>query len=762
MQIFRKRIDDDYSFRYIVAVFCVICLVLGLGCYRYYTQIQSTMKEENEHYLKEISTRIVNNISSTIDNNFSVLETLSSVILESKPTTFSQIEPIIRDQIEYWPFDNVLMIDASGVAYDADMNKISITGDSFLRALSKDEQSIFTSQVINHEDRLVFTSPLNNVTMDGKEIIAIATTYDPKEFDEILAMESFDAQSYSQIVTIQGNIAVRSNADVAEDFGYNILHSIQLMDSASTKDVEILKQNMIEDKSGQFEFNINGNKQYLVYTPIASQPWYLFTFVPVSIVSEKSTLLLKSTLIICCFAVLMFAALISVLVLSFQKHKKKLEKIAYVDPLTKGNTLQRFFELAQYEMDNHTQHSALIYTNIQRFKVLNDQMGRLVCDQIIATMQKAIQSDLHENECVGHYTADNFSVLLTFHEKEELLERFAHWHSNLQSIAEQQHILLPSFTLTFGVYLLEDKEIQIQDMLDRARVALRESSTMSMLSDNVYYSFYDDEVRHRMIKEKHLEDMMDKALREQEFQVYLQPKFEIKENKIAGAEALVRWFSKSDGMIFPDSFIPLFERNGFIVKLDLWMFEQVCALLKKWMDEGKELVKISVNCSRVHLKNENFLDEYNKIFQKYHIPAKYLELELTENMVFENTEQLARVIDHIHALGFGCSMDDFGSGYSSLNLLQNIHVDTLKLDRIFFKNEFEKKPRNKAIIDCILQMAQSLSMQTVAEGVEEQDQVDALRILGCDYIQGYVYARPMPVPEFEQMLFEGSEKKVKK
>ena len=752
MAVFKKQVEEEHSFKKIVFIFIGICLFMGVGCYQYYGQVQRTIKEENEHYLKEISSRICSNITKTIHDNYAILDTLSSVLMDSKATSFSDIEPIMRNQKDYWNYENVMLIDAGGVAYDFNGKKVSITGDSFLRTLSNDERSVFPAQVINNEERIIFTVPLQNFTIEGKQMIALATSYDPSQYDEILSMSSFNKQAYSQIVNKNGTIVIRSNSDYAQSFGYNVLQTIVLKDASVAQEVALVKSDMQLNESGQFEFSLDNTSEYLVYMPIDLEDWYLYTFVPVSVVNEKSNMLLQTTLLMSCFVVFMFAALIIFLIYSFGRHKKRLEHIAYVDPITEGHTIQRFYELARHQLADKSQRHAIVFTNIQRFKVLNDQFGRIVCDEMLIEMNKAIYKDLGLTEIVAHYTADNFCVLVDFKHKEETVKRLVTWYTNMQWLTKD-HQAIPAFTIEYGVYIVEDNEIDIPDMIDRARLALRESMDKTAYNDNVYYSFYDEEVRHRMIREKHLEDMMDRALKENEFMVYLQPKYKVKTDHIAGAEALVRWNSKSEGMIYPDSFIPLFEKNGFIIKLDLWMFEQVCKLLEKWIDQGQEPVKISVNCSRAHLKNPNFLDAYREIFKKYHVPSKYLELELTENIVFEDTEHLAKVIDDIHELGFGCSMDDFGSGYSSLNLLQNIHVDTLKLDRIFFKNDFEREPRNEAIIDCILQMAQSLSMATVAEGVEEMEQVEVLRNLGCDYIQGYAYAKPMPVEDFEKLLF---------
>ena len=314
--------------------------------------------------------------------------------------------------------------------------------------------------------------------------------------------------------------------------------------------------------------------------------------------------------------------------------------------------------------------------------------------------------------------------------------------------------------IEFGVYVIENKDMPFPEMIDRAKLALKE--TLRQAGSKLRYAFYDDAARSRMFREKQLSDVMEDALKNREFQVYLQPKYHLPEEKIGGAEALVRWCSRAEGMIYPDEFIPLFEKNGFVVTLDLWVFEEVCRTLCSWTERGVKPVKISVNCSRVHFKNEKFLQAYLAIADQYQIDRSLIEIELTESVVFEDTERLIKIIEQIRAAGFGCSMDDFGSGYSSLNLIQSIPVDTLKIDKVFFKDKTMELDRLKAVVGGIIRMSHSLSMVTVAEGVEYREQVEMLKQEGCDYIQGYIFDKPMNIASFEQKAFGESLAEVRK
>lgn len=753
MAFFKKTYEDNKNYTRVIAFLLIVCLLVGVACVRFYLQVQGTVREESEHYLREISNRTSNNIRQIINDNFSALDTFKTIVEKDKNKDIRALTGFLKEQINHWEFTNILLINDGGSAYDLEGQEVSITGDSFLRSLSVDQRVIAPNQMIDNEEKTVFSVPLVGVEMDGKKIDAIATTYDSGQFDKILSMSSFDEQAFTYIVNKKGNVIVRSSSNSVNSFGYNAIQTLRDNNPGHLKQIEQLKKDIDNNTSGLMDVQVDGKNQYLVYAPIGMEDWYLLSFIPVSVVNAKSAILLRSTIIMTGIIFLVFLLFLLVIIKSSRRHRTKLEQIAYVDDITGGHTIERFHDIAKELLKDDSMQYAMLYSNVQRFKVLNDQFGREVCDKIIANIHDAIKADLNSSECIAHYGADNFVILVAIDEDpNEIVDRLLIWERKMMEISQVDMEIIPIFTNEYGIYIVDNKEISMEDMVDRSRLALRNGSLTSNEDDRIRFAFYSEKIRHQLIMEKKLEDRMEKALNNNEFKVYLQPKYITATKRIGGAEALVRWMSEEDGMIYPNDFIPLFEKNGFIVKLDLWMFEQVCCVLQKWQQEGRELIPISVNCSRVHLQNHDFLNAYIEIFKRYDIPAKCLELEFTENVVIEEAQRLSKVIDDIHRFGFGCSMDDFGSGYSSLNLLQDIHVDTLKLDRIFFKNTFSKSERTRAIISCILDMAQSLQMKTVAEGIEEWEQVHELKEMGCDLIQGYVYAKPMPIEEFEALL----------
>ena len=392
----------------------------------------------------------------------------------------------------------------------------------------------------------------------------------------------------------------------------------------------------------------------------------------------------------------------------------------------------------------------VVYANIDRFKLINDAYGDDEGDVVLKKIHQIIDEEmLSWDEASGRIMADNFGMLMRFLSMNKLEHRLARINEQLSCLKDKDGVEY-GIKLYFGIYQVVDKNESVSAMLEKANLALkRVTHSMQHL---VHMGVYDEKDKKQLGREKELEMKMERALRNGEFIPYLQPKYELENETIGGAEALVRWMDPVEGMIVPNEFIPLFEKNGFIVELDLYMFEQVCRLVEKWNKNGYRIIPISVNMSRGHFSVPGFFERYMQILSRYDVPDRSIEIELTESLFYNEMSMLKELIDKIHEAGMLCSIDDFGSGYSSLNMLKEVEVDALKLDRVFFK-ETEDNKRSKSVINSVIHLAQDLELRTISEGVEVRSQVDYLKEAECDYIQGYIFARPMPVSDFEKIAF---------
>lgn len=430
----------------------------------------------------------------------------------------------------------------------------------------------------------------------------------------------------------------------------------------------------------------------------------------------------------------------------------ELERLAFVDPVTKGFNQTRFDLTARRVIDQAEPGAyALVALDLKKFKLLNEIQGTESGDMVLRFVYDRLRAHLEGDECVGRINADAFNVLMRDEGAQAMYERIDGMVQDINRFnvdAERPYFL--SFTV--GVYPIDDTSLPMTLVRDRANVA-RGSSKEASNARHFTCMFYSDVDRQNLLSEQDMENRMHGALERGEFVAYFQPKQLLADGSIGGAEALVRWIDPVRGLVPPDDFVPYFERNGFIINVDLCVFEQVCALLASWIEQGRQPVPISVNMSRAHLREQDFLTPYEQIRARYGVPASLIEFELTETLVFGDPETFKGVIDLLHARGYRCSLDDFGSGYSSLNVLKDVDIDTMKLDRAFFSAGDDAGQREWDVVESVVDLAKKLDLGTVAEGVEEPGQAARLRAIDCDMLQGYVFSRPVPVAEFEQMLF---------
>lgn len=733
----------------IFAVFCgVLCFVVGTACFWFYGKINETIQDESSSYLQEISSRIESNINQIINDTYLMLYATDAMLNADETLTFESFKDVSNYQHQYWDFDKLLLIDENGNAYDENGYSIFLSGGSYLQETILNKEEVMSpSQIVDGKEVSIFVVPLQNKTVNDIEMIAIAATFDTNKIAQFLSLTSFNDQAYSQIVSRDGTMIITSS-DANSKFGYNVLSSFS--DSLSKDKIEQIKNDFKSNVKGQATVTVNDVKQEMVYYPIEDSNWILLTLIPSEVINAKSNILLMITLIITGFIFVAFIFLVIALIVTFNRYQKRLERIAFVDEVTGGHTIDKFYELASNTLSkNQKENFAIIYVNLEKFKILNDNFGRKTGDEILRSLYKVVTNELSTKEYMARISADNYCIFLQYNDADEILDRIETWYESAAKYVNENKTVWALPTGQFGIYYIGNDNLSFPQMIDRAKLSLKENS--QSINSKVHYGIYNEKVRRLLIREKQLEDMMDHALKNNEFRMYLQPKYSVKTERIIGAEALARWQSESEGMIYPNEFIPLFEKNGFIIQLDLWMFEQLCKLLRSWIDQGKKPIKISINCSRVHLRNKNFLNPYTQLKQKYDIPDYLIEIELTENIVLEDAERFKDVVNEIHHAGFGCSMDDFGSGYSSLNMIQEISVDTLKIDKVFFSKERQDSERTESVVSNIIGMAQALSMKTVAEGVEYPEQITMLKRVGCNIIQGYVYAKPMTIEDFEKL-----------
>lgn len=425
------------------------------------------------------------------------------------------------------------------------------------------------------------------------------------------------------------------------------------------------------------------------------------------------------------------------------KQQDKEKFLASHDDLTGLYNKQYFYEKTEQYINFHPDKEFLmICTDIREFKMINDFFGTKIGDQVLVNFSKMLSNQLTDASIYGRIENDIFGILMAKDKYDE--EAFSARAQEAFESCIDRDISFPTINY-IGVYEITDKSIPASVMCDRARMAI--SSIKGSFQKRVAY--YNDTLRDNIMYEQELIADLEHAITSGEIQMYLQPQMD-SEGTMRGAEALVRWIHSEKGMIMPGDFIPVFEKNGLISEVDQHIWELACKQLSKWKTEEKEDLYISVNISPRDFYFLNIYHVFTDLVVKYDIDPHNLKLEITETAIAMDVDRQLELIERLRNYGFIVEMDDFGSGYSSLNMLKDIQVDILKIDMAFLRKS-KDEDRSKKILHMIIDLSKQLGMPVISEGVETKEQVDYLSDFGCDMFQGYYFAKPMDVSSFEKL-----------
>lgn len=424
--------------------------------------------------------------------------------------------------------------------------------------------------------------------------------------------------------------------------------------------------------------------------------------------------------------------------------KETLYKSAFTDLITGNynwNHLEAFIEVPG---DKKIEDYAFAHFDIKQFRVINEAYGHIAANKILSNIVKAMnEADFIYASARCHN--DNFAMLLKDMPEPELKQKLNDFFDKLSRLEED-----PFYKIYFkcGVVPMQRAMLSGNRVADAAKMA-QELCTNQNETEIIFYT---DKMHDNLSWGNYIKAYVETAIEQDEFVVYLQPKFDIKAEKIKGAEALIRWNYKNKEFLPPYRFIPFFEKDGSIAKIDDIVLKKVCEAMNRWKKEGKPLYPISVNLSRSRMYDENLIDKLVSIVDSYGVDHHLIDFELTESATYDNMEHMLSVLQELRDRGFKISMDDFGTGYSSLSLLTQMPIDTLKIDKSFvdtIANESERK-EDIIVVKHIITLAKELGFVCLAEGAESRPQIDRLRDLGCEIIQGYYYSKPIPLGEYEE------------
>ncbi len=753
--------NQDYNKDKVINVFIAIIFMLVVVGVLTLFHLMSTQIKSSEKIVGEVSEQLALNIYNRIAGDVQVLEMISSSIGDGiakfKP---AELNSYLKTGGRSAAFQSFSFISLDGKGYTVTRNAssgLTISDESknpcFEQA--KAGAACFNRILISNENKESYLNIYAVPVKSKNKIVAVLSAKARADiFKTILDVNSFNNTAFSHIIKKNGDYILRSDnpsIDVFQNF-------FDQPETFLTIRKNNLKSNFKNMQSGIFWAYLDGQMWISAYTPVSYNDWIIVLYVPAKVLALSVIEVIFFTIGIM-LAVNCLLFLIMKRIEKMQKEAyEQMMKIAFFDDVTEGYNKAKFIIEAQNVLKNVSSQDkySLVLMDIAKFKVINELYGFDMANVILKDVYNIIKANLPEGSLLARSYAATFIFIIKYDTEKDInsivdkihQEISVYNNDKMTKLKTSHNKVVAKLVPLFGVYLINDVTVPIYIMCDRVGLAKR------TIADNVnkYISYYDDNLRRQLLSEKNIEDEMHSALASHQFVMYLQPKYNMRTLKVAGSEALVRWIHPTKGFIPPGDFIPLFEKNGFVLNVDRYVWEQACKAIRSWIDRGYTPVPISVNVSRLHLSNEFFIDDLKELIAKYNIPAELLELELTESASFEDFDKFIEIVNELKNQGFSIAMDDFGSGYSSLNMLRQVPCDILKLDKGFI-NDTTTNERGKIVVQHVLSMAKNLSLKTVSEGIETVEQAQFLTDSGCDIAQGFLYAKPMPLEDFERITF---------
>lgn len=731
-----------------IAACGVFFLAASAGlAYNLYDGLHKSFEDQIHQNLDDLAADNANQISKDMIAKINVLQSLATIIRNSDNDNTAELLSRMQEVNGIYNLKRIGFVYPDGNAY---------TTDGFVRNLKfRDffKQSIAGKIYIQHRfiDALGVGEPVNVISVpvyapNGSVRGVLFATYKTSVFQRIMDVNIYGGKAHSTVINTNGDILVTStNGRLVDE---NNLFEALVKNQSGTEFIHVLLKDMVSNKIGRLHLE-SKNVDYIVhYQPImlGNQMWYLLTTLPSSVGYEHIEPVVNKVNKYFIIATLLFVAMAGFIVWNYAKHRNRIAALAYTDPLTQeGN----FASVKEVYNSLAVGPNYLVAMDIAKFSLVTLDRGREGSNKVILEIWRLIKESLGRKDFACHTDHDEFVLCLDCSSKEELEKHLQRLDLSIQTLAKQLGI--PSLRAYFGVVELACKD-NLEAHLPEAYQA-KHNIKITKLSNIGYFSSSNIEA----MKEKEmLLAAIPEAFESERFEVWYQPKFSVTTGKLVGAESLVRWRDKDDKLIPPYKFIRLMETNGFIHKLDEYMFTHVCRQQKKWLEQGFDICNVSINLSRISLFYGDVVENYSRIIREIGLDTKYIGIEITEGMI-ANKEEIIEPLKRFHLQGFKLLLDDFGSGYSSLSSFYLLPIDIVKFDKSLIDHICETN--GYRLIEGMVNFIDSMELYITAEGVENQEQVEKLKQLNCSNmdIQGYVYAKPMPAEEFEAKYLQNHE-----
>ena len=589
------------------------------------------------------------------------------------------------------------------------------------------------------------SAPVRN-PKTGKVIGVVFADYTPEMFHQMMDVETFGGEGRGYIVESSGEIVVASSSARLTETG-NLLDGVADFSETGRQDAEALRQVLAGEQTGDGRVLGAGKLRFCcrrIENGRQDDTWYLVMVMDAGALYGRMYGVFSSICSLMSVTVLMCAAFIFAILTAYRRYNEGLYQAAYTDALTGGSNFYGFLMKV-----NNAEGGYMVSCDLDDYRMIASMFGAQKGDELLRGVYECIKSGLTEGEPVARVDADHFAFHLVERQRSAVLERLRQIERRIRRLSDKMGVI--HLVPRFGIYAMRPEE-DARRSCELANLALGAARSSA---DNTV-AFYQDLDQNAFFENMQLEDRFDEAIGEHQFKAYYQPKCNPKTGEIVGCEALVRWVQEDGTMLSPDRFIPLFEKNGAIGKLDEYMFTCVCAQLSQWRREGLEIRPVSVNLSRASLCRQGVALAYKRILEGYGLSTWMVPLEVTESAMISD-DAVISVLQEFYRYGFRIEIDDFGKAQSTLPMLKLPFVDTVKLDKSLIDCIGDRK--GEIMLRQVVRLCYELGLYTTAEGVEAEDQVDFLRALDCTDIQGYFFSPPLPVEKYTEKLRQQARKR---
>lgn len=626
------------------------------------------------------------------------------------------------------------------------------TGDFFYRAyfrMGMDGQYCITGEINdqlgNGEAVHIMSAPVRN-PKTGKVIGVVFADYTPEMFYQMMDVETFGGEGRGYIVESSGEIVVSSSSVRLTETG-NLLDGVADFSETGRQDAEALRQVLAGEQPGDGRVLGAGKLRFCcrkIENGRQDDTWYLVMVMDAGALYGRMYGVFSSICSLLSVTVLMCAVFIFAILMAYRRYNEGLRQAAYTDALTGGSNFSGFLMKV-----NNAEGGYMVSCDLDDYRMIASMFGAQKGDELLRGVYECIKSGLTEGEPVARVDADHFAFHLVERQRSAVLERLRQIERRIRRLSDKMGVI--HLVPRFGIYAMRPEE-DARRSCELANLALGAARSSA---DNTA-AFYQDLDQNAFFENMQLEDRFDEAIGEHQFKAYYQPKCNPKTGEIVGGEALVRWVQEDGTMLSPARFIPLFEKDGAIGKLDEYMFTCVCAQLSQWRREGLEIRPVSVNLSRASLCRQGVALAYKRILEGCGLSTWMVPLEVTESAMISD-DAVISVLQEFYRYGFRIEIDDFGKAQSTLPMLKLPFVDTVKLDKSLIDCIGDRK--GEIMLRQVVRLCYELGLYTTAEGVEAEDQVDFLRALDCTDIQGYFFSPPLPVEKYTEKLRQQARKR---